>query len=50
MSSIAIVSDAPSRGIPYNHHSDESGGVIYNNSMFVAQATGRLSLSMGSLL
>ncbi len=34
-----IVSDAPSSGITYNHHSDDSRGVIYDRNMFIVQAT-----------
>jgi hypothetical protein len=35
-----LVSDIPSCGITYNHHSDGSVGVIYNLNMFIIQATG----------
>jgi hypothetical protein len=33
------VSDAPSCGITYDHHSDYSGGVIYDCNIFIIQAT-----------
>ncbi len=42
--SIMIIRDAPSCGITYNHHSNKSRGVIYNNTMFIVQATGHLSM------
>ena len=33
-----IVSDAPNCGVTYNHHSDDSSGVIYNHNMFIVWA------------
>jgi hypothetical protein len=36
---LTIVSDAPSCGVTYNRHSDDSRGVIYNLNIFVIQAT-----------
>jgi hypothetical protein len=35
---ITILSDAPSCGISYSHHSDDSRGVIYKDKMFIKQA------------
>jgi len=35
-----IVSDTPSCGITYAHHSDDSRGIIYDRNMFIVQATG----------
>ncbi len=32
-------SDAPSCGITYDHHSDDSRGVIYDCNVFIIQAT-----------
>ncbi len=34
-----IVSDAPSCGVTYHHHSDDSRGVIYDHNIFLIQAT-----------
>jgi len=31
--------DAPSCGITYGHHSDDSRGVIYDRNIFIKQAT-----------
>ncbi len=38
MSSITIVSDAPSCGVTYNHHSDDSRGIIFNHYKFIVEA------------
>jgi hypothetical protein len=34
-----IVSDAPSCGITYDHHYDDSKGINYNRNMFLLHAT-----------
>jgi hypothetical protein len=36
---LTTVSDAPSCGITYGHHSDDSRGVIYDRNVFIKQAT-----------
>jgi hypothetical protein len=36
------VSDAPSYGNTYDHHSENSRGVIYNLNIFITQATGEI--------
>jgi hypothetical protein len=33
-----IVSDAPSCGVTYHHHSDNSGGVIYDRNILIIQS------------
>jgi hypothetical protein len=33
------VSDAPSCGVTYNRHSDNSRGAIYDRNIFIVQAT-----------
>jgi hypothetical protein len=48
MSSITIVSDAPNCGVTYNHHSDDTRGVIYDCNMFIVQATGVFDLGRPS--
>jgi hypothetical protein len=40
VSSIRIISDAPSCCVTYNCHSDNSRGVIYGFIMVIVQATG----------
>ncbi len=35
-----IVNDAPSCGITYDCHSDDSRGIIYDSIMFIIQGTG----------
>ncbi len=39
MSSITIMNDAPNCGITYDHHSDDSRGIICDLNMFIVQAT-----------
>ncbi len=36
---LTTVSDAPSCGITYGHHSDDSRGVIYDRNIFIKQTT-----------
>ncbi len=36
-------SDAPSCGITFDCHSDDSGVVIYNHNIFIIHATGQQS-------
>ncbi len=40
MTQLTTVSDAPSCGITYNHHFDDSRGVIYGCNIFIILATG----------
>ncbi len=40
MSSIMVISDAPSCGITYDHHSDNSTGIIYDRNMFMVEVVG----------
>jgi len=44
------VSDAPSCGITYNHHSDNARCVIYNSNIYVTQATNVLAISNGTII
>ncbi len=44
-----IVSDAPSCGITYDHHSDDSSGIIYDRNMFIVQATSDSELGFEAL-
>jgi hypothetical protein len=37
---LMTLSGAPSCGITYDHHSDDSRGVIYNRNVFIIQAIG----------
>ncbi len=37
---MTTVSDAPSCGVTYDCHPDDSRGVIYDRSIFIIQATG----------
>ncbi len=34
-----IISDAPSCGVIYDHHYDNSKGIIYDHNLFIVQAT-----------
>jgi hypothetical protein len=36
-----IISDAPSCGVTWDQHSDESRGIIYDRNMFIVRATDR---------
>ncbi len=36
---IRTISDAPSCGVTYDHHSDDSRGTIHDRNMFIVQAT-----------
>ncbi len=38
MPSIMIKIDIPSYGVTYDHHSDDSRGIIYDQNMFIVQA------------
>ncbi len=40
---LTTVSDAPSCGVTYDRHSDDSRGVIYNRNVFMVQVTGGYS-------
>jgi hypothetical protein len=40
VSSITIVRGAHISSVVYNHHSDDSRGVIYNRNVFMVQDTG----------
>ncbi len=40
------MSDTPGSGITYDHHSDDSKGIIYDRNMFIVQATGVRYLSL----
>ncbi len=40
-----IVSDAPSCGVTYDCHSDDSSGFTYDRNMFIVQATDYLPRS-----
>ncbi len=40
MSSIMIIIDIQSYGVTYDHHSDDSRGIIYDQNMFIVQAKG----------
>ncbi len=40
-----IMSDAPSCGVTYDCHSDDSSGVTYDRNMFIVQATDYLHRS-----
>jgi hypothetical protein len=43
-----IRSDAPSCGVAYYCHSDDSRGVIYVRKMLIVQATGLVNLPMNN--